>query len=67
MTARLRCWREQIFSDMTPDEVLVFKRWDTDAGKARYVPHTAFTDPSVGSDSEPRASVEMRTLAYWYE
>ncbi|RKF22579.1 hypothetical protein D6851_05000 [Altericroceibacterium spongiae] len=55
------------FSGMTPDEVLVFKRWDTDAGRARYVPHTAFTDPSVGETSEPRASVEMRTFAYWYE
>lgn len=55
------------FSDMTPEEVLVFKRFDTDPSKARYVPHTAFTDPSVGLDAPPRASVEMRTISYWYE
>ncbi|MBD3728092.1 MAG: hypothetical protein IE933_00100 [Sphingomonadales bacterium] len=55
------------FSDMTPDEVLVFKRWDSDPAKARYVPHTAFTDPSVGPGATPRASVEMRAVCYWYE
>lgn len=54
------------FSGMTPDEVLVFKRWDSDPSKARYVPHTAFTDPAVGADATPRASVEMRTVCYWY-
>ncbi|MCP5397643.1 MAG: hypothetical protein H6918_13175 [Sphingomonadaceae bacterium] len=54
------------FSGMTPEEVLVFKRWDTDKDKARYVPHTAFTDPTVGPEATPRASVEMRTICYWY-
>ena len=55
------------YSDMTPDEVLVFKRYDTDAAKARFAPHTAFTDPTVGKESTPRASIEMRTISYWYE
>lgn len=55
------------YSGMTPDEVLVFKRWDTDPAMARYVPHTAITDPGVGADAVPRASVEMRTIAYWYD
>lgn len=59
--------RWHFFSDMTPGEVIVFKRWDTDASKARYVPHTAFTDPTVGDDATPRASVEMRTIAWWYD
>ncbi len=55
------------FSDMTPDEVLVFKRYDTDRRKAWFAPHTAFTDPCVGDEATPRASVEMRTISYWYE
>ena len=55
------------WSGMTPDEVLVFKRWDTDASKARYVPHSGFTDPTVGDEANPRASVEMRAISYWYE
>lgn len=59
--------RWMFFSDMTPEEVLVFKRFDTDPSKARYVPHTAFSDPCVGREASPRASVEMRTISYWYE
>ncbi|MFV0644499.1 MAG: CmcJ/NvfI family oxidoreductase [Sphingomonadaceae bacterium] len=55
------------YSGMTPDEVLVFKRWDSDASKARFVPHTAFTDPAVNEQATPRASVEMRSIAYWYK
>lgn len=55
------------WSGMTPDEVLVFKRWDTDTSKARYVPHSSFSDPTVGEEATPRASVEMRAIAYWYE
>ncbi|MBC7986815.1 MAG: hypothetical protein H7X93_09125 [Sphingomonadaceae bacterium] len=59
--------RWMFWSDMTPDEVIVFKRYDTDRTKPRYVPHTAFTDPCVGAEATPRASVEMRTIIYWYQ
>jgi len=58
--------RWYFFSDMTPDEVLVFKRYDTDPARACFVPHSAFTDPTVGPDAAPRASIEMRTISYWY-
>lgn len=51
------------FPDMTRDEVLVFKAHDTDPGRARRVPHTAFNDPTCPADVETRASVEMRGLA----
>ena len=27
----------------------------------------AFTDPRASADCAPRASVEMRTIAYWFE
>ena len=32
------------FPHMTSGEVLMFKQYDTDTGKARFVPHTAFDD-----------------------
>lgn len=59
--------RWYFFSDMTRDDVLVFKRNDTDPGEPHQVPHSAFTDLRVPVGTEPRASVEMRTMAYWYE
>jgi hypothetical protein len=55
------------FSDMTPDEVLVFKRHDTDLSEPHFVPHSAFSDPRAPADCIPRASVEMRSIAYWFE
>ncbi len=55
------------FSDMTREEVLVFKRHDTDLRAPHHVPHTAFNDPRVAAGCAPRASVEMRTIAYWFE
>jgi hypothetical protein len=60
-----RTHRWSFFSDMTQDEALVFKRHDTDPHAPRYVPHSAFSDPRVNATT-PRASVEIRTIAYWY-
>jgi hypothetical protein len=54
------------FSDMHRDEVIVFKRHDTDRQLPHHVPHSAFSDARVPADSVPRASIEMRTVAYWY-
>jgi hypothetical protein len=51
------------YPDMTRDEVLIFKAHDTDSGRARRVPHTAFTDPTWPGGVATRASVEMRGLA----
>jgi hypothetical protein len=51
------------FSDMQPDEVAVFKQWDTDGRRARWVPHSAFDDPTSRPDPVPRASIEVRALA----
>jgi hypothetical protein len=53
------------FADMKGDEVLVFKRHDTDPNEPHH-PHTAFSDPRVPGGATPRASVEMRTIAYRY-
>ena len=55
------------FSNMTPGEVLVFKTHDTDSTVAHCVPHGAFDDPSCPADAAPRASLEMRGIAYWFD
>ena len=55
------------FPDMTGDDVVVFKRHDTDPEAPCFTPHTAFTDPNVPNDAGPRTSVEMRTIAYWFD
>jgi hypothetical protein len=51
------------FSDMTRDEVIVFKAHDTDTNRSVRVPHTAFSDPSCPAGVPTRASVEARGLA----
>jgi hypothetical protein len=55
------------YSNMRPDEVLVFKTNDTDPGRAHCVPHGAFDNPDCPADAVPRASLEMRGIAYWFE
>jgi hypothetical protein len=54
------------YSDMTREEVLVFKTNDSDLKRAHCVPHVAFDNPSAGAQAAPRASIEMRAIAYWF-
>lgn len=54
------------FSGMRSDEALIFKTHDTDLSVARCVPHGAFDDPGCPEDASPRASIEMRGIAYWF-
>lgn len=54
------------FSNMRPDEVLVFKTHDTDPDAAHCVPHGAFDNPDCPDEAPPRASIEMRGTAYWF-
>ncbi len=53
------------YSNMRPDEALVFKSYDSDPGQPVRVPHTAFTDPSAPADAPPRVSVEARAFAFF--
>jgi len=53
------------FSHMSRDEVLVFKTNDSDPREPHCVPHSAFDDPSCPAEVPPRASIEMRGIAYW--
>ncbi|KAF2435652.1 hypothetical protein EJ08DRAFT_685164 [Tothia fuscella] len=49
----------------TPNEVLLFKAFDTDTTcKERRVPHSAFTDEDE-EDKEPRESIEARALLFY--
>lgn len=59
--------RWAFFSNMHRDEALVFKTHDTDADAAHCVPHGAFDDPGCAPDAPPRASIEMRGVAYWFD
>jgi len=52
------------FSNMTPDEVVLFKFHDSDPEKALRTPHTAFRDPSF-PNARVRESIEFRTIAYF--
>jgi len=52
------------FSNMTRDEVLLFKFHDSDRSRAWRVPHTAFRDTSF-ADARLRESIEFRTMAYF--
>ncbi|WP_227010129.1 CmcJ/NvfI family oxidoreductase [Pelagibius marinus] len=50
--------------EMTRDEVLLIKGWDSlDDGRARFTPHSAFALPQQRSDTPPRESIEIRTFA----
>jgi hypothetical protein len=51
--------------EMTVDEVLLLKCYDSATdGRARFDPHTAFTDPTTPADASPRESIELRTLVF---
>lgn len=52
------------FADMTRDEALIFKT--SDSAFANPVPHVAFDNPLAPAGCAPRASIEMRAVAYWY-
>jgi hypothetical protein len=54
------------FSNMRSDEALVFKTHDSDPTVAHCVPHGAFDNPDCGTGVPPRASIEMRGIAYWF-
>jgi hypothetical protein len=53
---------------MSRDEVMLIKCFDSsDDGRARFVPHAAFSDPTMPRDALPRESIELRTLVFYQE
>lgn len=55
-------------SAMRHDEVMLIKCFDSaDDGRARFVPHAAFVDPTTPAGVLPRQSIELRTLVFYEE
>jgi len=53
-------------SAMREDEAMLIKCFDSaDDGRARFVPHSAFVDPTTPIDALPRESIELRTLVFY--
>lgn len=50
---------------MRPDEVLVFKLYDSDRSRVQWTGHTAFDDPTSRADAPPRESIEIRTISFF--
>ena len=51
--------------ELRRDEALLLKIMDSKTdGRARFMPHTAFTDPTTPADAFPRESIELRTLVF---
>ncbi|MEM9656271.1 MAG: CmcJ/NvfI family oxidoreductase [Actinomycetota bacterium] len=53
------------FPAMEPDEVVLFRAFDSEraeAGEPFWTPHTAFVDPVAGPGAPPRESVEIRAI-----
>jgi hypothetical protein len=51
--------------EMETDEALLLKCYDSRTdGRARFAPHTAFTDPTTPAGAAPRESIEIRTLVF---
>lgn len=56
------------FPDMQPEEAVLLKVYDSATdGRARFMPHTAFADPTSPANARPRESIELRTLAFFDE
>jgi hypothetical protein len=50
---------------MEADEALLLKCYDSKTdGRARFAPHTAFTDPTTAPDAAPRESIELRAMVF---
>ena len=54
------------FPHMRADQALLFKTYDSETdGRARFVGHTAFEDPTTPPDARKRESIEVRTMAFF--
>lgn len=54
------------FPDVTPDEALAIKTYDSaEDGRARLALHTAFDHPAPPPDAKPRESIETRVFAFF--
>jgi hypothetical protein len=54
------------YSNMRPDEAIVFKTSESDLARAQLMAHGAFDNPLAPDDAPPRVSLEMRGTCYWF-
>ncbi|KAG9314890.1 hypothetical protein JVU11DRAFT_3992 [Chiua virens] len=52
-------------SDQTPDEVTIFKCFDSDFSKPWVTPHSAFPDKTSPPDAPARQSIEVRAMIFY--
>jgi hypothetical protein len=54
------------FPQMEADTALLLKTYDSETdGRARFMGHTAFEDPTTPPDAPKRESIEVRTMAFF--
>jgi hypothetical protein len=54
------------FPKMEPDQALLLKTYDSETdGRARFMGHSAFEDPTTPADALKRESIEVRTMAFF--
>ena len=53
------------FPLMEPTQALLLKTYDSEIGRARFMAHTAFEDPTSPPDAKKRESIEVRTMAFF--
>jgi hypothetical protein len=54
------------FPRMAPDQALLLKTYDSETdGRARFMGHSAFDDPTTPPDARRRQSIEVRTMAFF--
>jgi hypothetical protein len=54
------------FPYMEPTQALLLKTYDSETdGRARFMGHTAFEDPTTPANAQKRESIEVRTMAFF--
>jgi hypothetical protein len=53
------------FPQMSRDEVVLIKTYDSDPARARFSAHSAFADPNFPDPKVLRESIEIRALVFW--
>ena len=54
------------FPNMQADQALLLKTYDSATdGRARFMGHTAFEDPTTAANAQKRESIEVRTMAFF--
>lgn len=53
------------FPEMSRDEVVLLKTFDSDPARARFSAHGAFADPNFPNPEVLRESIEIRALVFW--